>query len=310
MQEGQISLQGWKKHWGKGPSLEKLVFRALPGALERTLALLNKEVDLITPVPFDRRRKLEAYSNIRILERPTPMCVIVMYNAQSGPCADRRVRRALNYATDVDEIIARVIPGCAGRLNGPLSRHHSGSDPDLAPYPYDPDTARRLLAEAGYADGLTLMIDRPTFSPDESPELAENLHGQWGRVGVNLLERVHGNREEYAGLVREKQIADMCIFDSSPMSTYRVLREKLNSKIAGPWWQGYHNSQVNTLMEQAWATPDELARTRLYRQVTSQVGEDAPWLFLYNPLELWAACNTVLERLPGLESRLDGLVLL
>ena len=49
--------------------------------------------------------------------------------------------------------------------------------------------------------------------------------------------------------VREKRIGDLAVFDSSPQSSYRVLREKIDSRVRGSWWQGYHNPELNGLID-------------------------------------------------------------
>ena len=158
------------------------------------------------------------------------------------------MRQALNYATDVDAMIRELADGKAYRMNGPLSPFHTATDPDLQPYPYDPDKAVSLFKEAGYPDGITLTFHRPTSSPEESTELAAMLIEQWKKAGVTIDEKVFENREEYALMVRGKDIGDMGIFDSSPLSSYRVLREKLHS--------GFHRPVVAGLPQPRSEPPD------------------------------------------------------
>ncbi|HSL85788.1 MAG TPA: ABC transporter substrate-binding protein, partial [Bacteroidales bacterium] len=285
------------------------VFRAIKTPEERVQAFLAGEVDLITYMTLDHRQAFLDAPSARIIERETAFCVIIMFNSQQGPCQDRLVRQALNYATDVDEIIRQVAFGKAHRMNGPLSPFHSASDPDLEPYPYDLQKARLLLKEAGYSDGISLTIHRPTSSPSESAVLVALLKEQWAKAGISVDEKVFENREAYALLVREKQIGDMGVFDSSPLSSYRVLREKLHSGFTGPWWQGYHNEEVNHLMEKAWETPDEDLRTAIYRQAYRIIQQDAPWLFLYCPYDMWVVRDLIKEALPDWGPGISGLVL-
>jgi peptide/nickel transport system substrate-binding protein len=308
-EDGKVSLERFAEYWAGPAPVEVLEFRAIPSREERVQAFLNGEVDIVTYLPLTYRKNFEDCPAAEIIERSTPLCVIFIFNASSGPCADARVRQALNYATNMDQIIAEVTHGRAFRLNGPLSRHHSGADPELPAYPFDPQKARQLLQKAGYGQGLTLTLDRPTVSPDESAELAAILRQQWAEVGVRLEVRVEENRELYAQNVRSKQIGDICVFDSSPLSTYRVLREKLNSKYAGPWWEGYHNPEVNAMMERAWATVDETERTRIFRQTFRMIRDDAPWLFLYSMMDMWVVRKSIQKSLPGWGAGIDGLVL-
>jgi hypothetical protein len=86
----------------------------------------------------------------------------------------------------------------------------------------------------------------------------------------------------YVQMVRNKLIHDLCCFDSSPLSSYRVLREKFHSKVRGLWWHGYSNPAVDLLIDEAQATVDMLSRQRIYRQAFRTIRDDAPWLFLYS----------------------------
>ncbi len=234
------------------------------------------------------------------------LCIIFMLNAQKGACTDRRVRQALNYALDVDAIIAEVKKGAATRLSGYLTAHHFGFNPETPAYPHDPEKARRLLAEAGYGKGLTLVFDTPSTMPDEAPALTRMMAEQYKRVGVTVKIVEHGDRAAYSEMVRDKKINDACCFDSSPRSTFRVLREKLHSTLRGPWWEGYANPQVDALIAKAQATVSDAERQRIYREIYTIVRDDAPWVFLYRPTNYWGARETV----AGWTPRADGLLLL
>ena len=84
-------------------------------------------------------------------------------------------------------------------------------------------------------------------------------------------------------MVRRKEIRDLCVFDSSPMSTFRVLHEKIDSRIAGAWWQGYRNQVVEELIDIGRGATDDAARACRYRAAYEELQRDPPWLTLYNP---------------------------
>ena len=228
-----------------------------------------------------------------------------MCNSQKGPCKDRRVRQALNYALDIDKIIDKIKDGAATPLNGYLTSHHFGYNPETPVYSYDPEKARSLLAEAGYADGLKLVIDIPSEMPDEAPQLTRMMKEQFKQVGITVEIIEHQDRAAYSEMVREKKINDACCFDSSPRSTFRILREKIQSTLQGPWWQGYENKQVNSLIKQAQATFSDTERQKIYRQIYTIIRDDAPWIFLYNPTRFWGVSATMKDWKP----RKDGLLL-
>lgn len=302
--DGLVAMAAFEGYWGEPPRHAALHWRAEPDPGARVAALLAGEADLASRIDAAGRRALAAVEAQSLVTQGGSTCVILMCRADVGPCADARVRQALNHAVDVAALIADFHDGAAAPLAGPLTAAHVGAEPAVAPYPYDPARARALLAEAGYSSGLVLTLDAPTTLPDEAPALAENLRSQLARVGVTLNVRLHADRPGYAELVRTKGVGDLCVFDSSPLSTFRVLREKFHSGLAGPWWLGYRSAELDRLIDAAQATPGPAARAELYRRAFARIHADAPWVFLYAPHDAWG----VGSRLRGWRPGADGLV--
>jgi peptide/nickel transport system substrate-binding protein len=302
----RVDLRAHDRYWGRAPAYQEIRFAAEPDAGKRVEALARGDADIAAGIGIEGKTRLAAQGGATVHERESALCIIFMLNAQKGACTDRRVRQALNYALDVDAIIAEIKKGAATRLNGYLTAHHFGFDPETPAYPHDPEKARRLLAEAGYGKGLTLVFDIPATMPDEAPALARMMAEQYKRVGITVKTVEHSDRAAYSEMVRDKKINDACCFDSSPRSTFRVLREKLHSALRGPWWEGYANPQVDALIAKAQATVSDAERQRIYREIYTIVRDDAPWVFLYRPTNYWGARETV----AGWTPRSDGLLLL
>ncbi|HMO59446.1 MAG TPA: ABC transporter substrate-binding protein [Roseiflexaceae bacterium] len=298
----QIELAAFEQHWAGRPAWEHLIWRAEPDATARIAAVCNGQADLAGGIAGATQRLVT--SPARLVSIPGNVCVIIMCAADRGACSDPRVRRALNYATDVAALITTLKDGAALPSNGPLTPLHTAYDPALEPFPYDPAQARRLLAEAGYSAGLTLMLDIPATLPDEAPALAGLLQEQYAAAGITLVVRVTEDRPAYADMIRARRYGDLCCFDSSPLSSYRVLQEKLHSGIRGPWWQGYTNPAVDRLLDTAAATVDDAQRQTIYHQAYHMIHHDAPWIFLYNPYVGWA----VGPRLHNWQPDPDGII--
>jgi peptide/nickel transport system substrate-binding protein len=141
--------------------------------------------------------------------------------------------------------------------------------------------------------------------PDEAPRLARMMAEQLGRVGITLEIIEHEDRAAYSEMVREKRINDGAAFDSSPRSTFRVLREKIHSGLQGPWWEGYSNEEVDSLIDEAQVTFVDADRQAIYRRIYRLVRDDAPWIFLYRPTRYWGVAPT----LEDWEPRADGLLI-
>lgn len=284
---GKVAMKAFPVYWNGPPTYDRLNWVAIPDASQRLSALLAGEVDLIADVPKESVSGLRGRTDLETTEQWSPTCVAFLLRCFDGPCSDSRVRRALNHGLDVSALIRDVVDGDAQHINGPLTSLHMAWDPTIAPYEPGPTLARQLLTEAGFGTGLEITVDIPTSLPDEAPALAAGMAEQWERIGVHAVVRQHENREQYAETVRSKAIGDAACFDSSPLSSFRVLREKLHSGIAGPWWQGYANREVDALLDRAAATVDFSARQAIYRQAYRMIHEDAPWLFLYQPAYRW-----------------------
>ncbi len=303
--EGRLVVAAHDEYWGGTPDYREIHWIAEGDSQARVEAVLEGQADIASGIGIQGRRRITEDGRALAHELDSGLAIIFMANSQAGACQDRRVRQALNYALDLDEIIAEIMDGAAKPLNGYLTSHHFGYNPETPVYPYDPEKARSLLAEAGYEDGLDLVFDIPSEMPDEMPDLAQLMVEQYARVGINLDIVEHEDRAAYSEMVREKRIHDAAGFDSSPRSTFRVLREKLHSGLKGPWWEGYHNQEVDSLIEQAQATVDDTQRQAIYRQVYSIVRDDAPWIFLYNPTRYWGVGRSLEDWRP----RADGLLI-
>lgn len=229
----------------------------------------------------------------------TPLCVIFLIRCDQPPLDDPRVRRALNFLTDKDRIIQEVLQGRGRPLNGPLSDRHFGADPSLPPYPFDPAAAASLLREAGLAQGFALDIHAPLTIPDEGPRLAGIVAENLRAGGIETQVILHEDRAEYARKIAAKELNGIFCFDSSPLGTYKVLKEKLDSRTRGTWWQGYHNDEFNRLLSTASETIDDDARRETYRRAYRILRDDAPWLFLYSPVRAWIGRRRTREGVAG-----------
>ncbi|MEI6308229.1 MAG: ABC transporter substrate-binding protein [bacterium] len=270
--------------------ISSLLWREQPDPEKREHAWQREEADLVSCI-----RPVRGVGEGKTLRQNGSLCMVLFCNFQGGALRDIKVRQALNWATDREELVKTVLGGAGIPLGGPLSPWHYGFDPSIPTYGYDPERARQLLAEAGHADGLALTMMAPTSQPVESPRLAVALKGQWAKLRIQLEIRYVSPRELYAEQVRAKRFGDLCLFDSSPLSSSRVLREKFQSNPPGPWWQGWHSQEVDAWLGQAAATPNDEARQGLYRKAYRCIVESAPWIFLYRPAFFW-----------GLGERLSG----
>jgi peptide/nickel transport system substrate-binding protein len=284
----EMILERNRTHWGKKAYADEIAFIEVPDAKTRSEMVMDREANIGALIDYISTKIHEGSSRTFTNSLKSSLCIIFMMNAQKGPCKDKRIRQALNYGLDIDDVVKQVKLGAATRLNGYLTPHHYGYNPKTNPYPYDPDRAKALLNEAGYNDRLKLTIDIPTAMPDEAPMLGEMMEEHYAKIGIDVELVSYSDRPAYAEMVRDKNIHDLCCFDSSPLSTFRVLREKIHSGHKGPWWEGYRNSEVDKMIDLAQKTFDKKKREEVYQQIFQIIRDDAPWVFLYRPTYYWA----------------------
>jgi peptide/nickel transport system substrate-binding protein len=178
-------------HWRVQPQFENVVFRVVPEESTRVAMLQTGEAD-IAPISFDSIPTIEQ-AGLRIVSAEATWSPVVRFGGliqtsderynPDAPWAKREVRQALNYAVDKQTIIDELFQGEAtvAASDTPVPAWS-----EVEPYPYDPDMARQLLAEAGYPDGFDITLRTFTTAPGaELPLMAEAVALYWQDVGVN-----------------------------------------------------------------------------------------------------------------------------
>lgn len=271
-----------RRHFGAEPAFAGVIWQHGATAQARAAALREGAVDIANGLNPAAAREFDGLAGFTVQDFLAPTAIIFMFNARSGPARDPRVRRALNLGIDRKALVDRVLGGAGQPLHGFVSPVHYGADPDAPPFVQDKAQARRLLAEAGHGKGLTLQLYCPTHLPDEARDLAAEVEAQLADLGIRFTLHVEADRTHYANQVRLKAIHDLCVFDSSPMSAFRVLHEKIDARVRGSWWEGYHNPAVERLIDEGRRTVDPARREAIYQQCYRLLQQDPPWLYLYN----------------------------
>jgi peptide/nickel transport system substrate-binding protein len=184
-----VHLEAVDRHWRDGvPRFKQVTFFLVPEESTRLAQLRTDEVDIVA-VSRERVPDVKA-AGFNIFSKLNDQVVAVYMQQQWDrvPIADRRVRQALNYAIDKAAIMRFVFAGQGvPAAMYPIGSYGvaGGADSNLEPYPYDPQKAKALLAEAGYPNGFdTKIYSYVTGDLPEIPRLAEAVADYFGKVGV------------------------------------------------------------------------------------------------------------------------------
>lgn len=274
----RIVLEANQDYWQGAPSVSKITVRPILEDATRISALLAGEVDLINAVPYARLPELETNEAIRVETVPSPRVFFVAIDPREPPFDDVRVRQALNYAVDVEAIIQSLYMGRATRLATAVDVGALGYDPSVEPYPYDPDMARQLLADAGYPDGFDTTFNAFTGSIANHSQAAEAVVGYLREVGINA----ELNMMEF-GAFGPIRVGN----EAGPLFIYSIgdwAREPaliLNWMMQGDGSLFYQNQEILDLLDQAVATFDVEERQAIYAEVQQKLREDAGFIYLF-----------------------------
>ncbi|MEZ4633684.1 MAG: ABC transporter substrate-binding protein [Caldilineaceae bacterium] len=269
------------EHFSGQPMLESLVWKPIAESTTRVVELKTGNAHLISPVDPVQIPELDADPESSALAfRQLNSILIVLNELQSEPLQDVRVRQALNYAADIDTIIETVMQGAAYRLAGPFGPGIPGHDDTLEPYPYDPDKARELLAEAGYADGFDLTLVSPNGRYLNDKLASEAIAGMWSEVGVRTTVQVMDWSPFVDGVLGKTH--DAFFFSQVGVLLDATLSINFHSGKEGAAWQGYDNAEVNQIIDDAPKTLDPAARNDMYKRLGNIIYEECPWVFLWN----------------------------
>jgi len=299
---GQWRLETWERgdylELAPNPShprpvtgLGSIRFRIIPEAFTRIAEYESGALDVLeVPPPEPNRFRPDAKHAPRIQSRAELRVYYIGLNNRTF--TDARVRRALNMAVDVDRLIEVLAGGVGDRAAGSIPPGLAGHI-DRPAWPYDPEAARALLAEAGYPDGLSIEIWQR-----ESPEgnrLLEAIQGYLRAVNVDATLV----RREWSAFKQAVNAGRVDAFFLDWFADYpdaeNFLYPLFHSENAGGGGNRalFADVTVDAIIERAAATPDAGASAALYARADSLVYSQAPWIYLYFPRSFHAVSERV-----------------
>ncbi|WP_417308015.1 ABC transporter substrate-binding protein, partial [Devosia sp.] len=276
-------------YWDGAPPLEAVIFRPISDANTRVAEMLSGGIDVLLETPPDNVAQFRDDSSFQVVEAVGPHVWYVMLNAKDGPFADKRVRQAVNYAVNKESLVNDVLQGTADVSAGPIPPAFNWAyNADVDPYPYDPDMARKLLAEAGAEDAsLTFLVTEGGSGMLDPVPMGTAIQADLAAVGLDVeIKTYEWNTflsEVNPGLEGKGDMAEMAWMTSDPDTLpFLALRTAAWPAEGGFNSSYYSNPEVDALLDKARVATDRAERGELYKQVQAITHEDAPWLYVAN----------------------------
>jgi len=271
----QLLLKPVKNYWGGAATLPGLRLPYIPETSTRMTSLQNGEVDVTWIIPPDELKRLAGVDGVRIESKPGVNYFLAWFNCGRKPFSDARVRRALHHALDIKGIVANLYGDAATVMDAPIPAAVFGHA-SQQPYEYDPELAKRELAEAGYASGIRTSM---MWFKDTGPlatELAQSLISAWAKVGVTVEQQ----QIEKAAWIKRLTALDWDIelqVNTVTTGDADYTLGRLYTSTANR--MGYANKELDGILAQARSTADQEKRKSLYAQACEIIWRDAVGVF-------------------------------
>ena len=275
----QVVMEANTSYWGGAPSLSQLIVKPVPDSATALASLQSGELDLVTGLVGSDVEPIAGASGIKIVSVPGIRCYFVNLDTETpGPLADVRVRQALNYAVDVDELIKVVLAGYGQQIATMFPSSAFGYSSSVQPYPYDPAKAKQLLAAAGYPNGFsTKMSANATNSL-----LLQAITGQLAKVGVQVSEKTYAVQTftELDYVNHGSALGPTYVVNNSgwSMDAYSYLQSYIRPVSRSSRW---NNAQATKLVTTEQTSVEPATRQAAFAQLQNLMIEQAPFLFLY-----------------------------
>ena len=295
----RINLVRNDAYWGEKPHWARARLRIITASPSRVAALLAGDVQAIDDVPPNDATKLAANPTVALL-RGKSNSVLFLHMDQfreqtplvtdktgaplpSNPFKDRRVRLAISKAINRAALVERVMEGMATPAASLLADGFFGSSPRLKPEPYDPEGARRLLAEAGYPNGFAVTINGPIgrYVNDNLVLLA--IAPMLVRAGIDTKVVVQPWAPFIAAASAPGYAYTMLLIGNSATTgeasfglRVQFATVDMQRGMGGSNRARYSNPRVDSLIDQAMATIDDARREALLQEISEiAIGDQA-----------------------------------
>lgn len=271
-------------YWGGAPAVNSLTFRAVPEDGSRVAMLQTGEADYIYPMPSIQAESVAGTKDIELVTSPSCIMRYVTLNTTVPELSDPKVRQAMNYAINKEAYIKTVFNGFASTVEScfPSTVQYYSAQ---APYNFDLEKAKSLMAEAGYENGFDVTIwGDNTTTEQKGMQFVQQQLAQIG-INVEVLPMESNTLNDMIYVEKDEAKIQMWYVNWSPSSfdADGAVRNILHSENAPPKSANtayYSNPEFDKALDDALLTTDPTKMTELYGQAQKLVWDDAPWLFL------------------------------
>ena len=299
----KIEFEAFEDYWGKKAEWDKVTVYPITSNPSRVSALLSGDVDVINAVPTTEMERLSSDEDIAVVQTESNRVIfwvpdIARENTPfvkgndganiSNPMSDIRVRQAFTLAIDRDSIVDDVMQGWAVPANQVVPEQLGGHNPEIEIPDYNLEKAKKLMADAGYADGFKLTIHATNNRYINDGKLAQAVGQMLARLNIDVTvetQPVTG----YYNKARGKEMSMFMVgWGSTSGEASKVMRPALTSGSINNYG-GYENDEFNKIFTEASQTLDDQKRNGLLGQAMEIAMDEIAIIPTHFQVNVWAS---------------------
>jgi peptide/nickel transport system substrate-binding protein len=297
----------WDKPVG---NLTDVEFNVIGNASTRVSALISGDVEMIYTVPPQDTDRLSHTDGVHVLSHPELRTVFLGFDQNreelkssdvrgKNPFKDQRVRQAFNEAIDIEAIKARIMRGEShptGLMYGPGVHGYVAAD-DVR-WPYNPEHAKQLMAEAGYPTGFAVRMDCPNDRYINDEQICQAVTAMLAKIGMKVSLNAQTRLKYFSQISNPNYDTDFYMLGWTP-STYDALNSFYNlagsrNGTRGVFNDGgYSNAKFDALLDQIQVETDPAKRQQQITDASKILHGDAAFIPLHQQTVVWAARNNI-----------------
>jgi peptide/nickel transport system substrate-binding protein len=279
VRDDHVTLQSWDGYWGGPQKIKTIIYRPIKEDAARVAALLAGEIDMAMDVPPELVPMIERAKGVKIKMVPSARVYVMTLSTlfPDYPTTKQDVREAINYGIDRESLNKNILGGTGAPASW-VNPKTFGFNPDIKPLHYDPDRARKLLASAGYPNGVDLVLDAPAGKYVKDKEIAEAIAGQLTKAGIRTTVKTY----EWGVLTKRiwsHQASPLALFAWGDTRGDPVSVNKLVLQSGATWSQG-QDPKLDALIDAIEGEMDPAKRKALIYQEQDYMREAYPMAYI------------------------------
>lgn len=304
----RVEMARNEDYWGGKPEWAKVDYRILTNSGSRVAALLSGDVQMIDNLPTTDLARLRKDERITVIEKPSLRLIFLGLDVfredgtpdvtgpngealTRNPLRDHRVREALSIAINRQAIVQRVMEGAAVPAGQFMPEGAFGYDPQIPVPRFDAERARKLLADAGYPNGLTILLRGPNDRYVNDSQILQVVAQMWTRIGVKTTVDAQPLASLIGRLNRFEASAYLLGWSNSLGEPSTSLRAVIGSRgTAGTGLSNYgrySNPRMDALTVQGLGTLNDAEREKLHQEAMRIAMQDVAVIPLHTQKSVW-----------------------